>query len=185
MENSATAEGRAPEPDLSTPPRGVRVSRNLLGGTDFIYRRINPVVFFLLPFTALWSGLSLGGIYGSQLKNRDFDPVMSLAGIPFVLGTLLLIGVMAFMFAGSWRVRLERGRLTLFVGIGPVGRRRGITIDSKTRVELLDGYVKVRRIPRQVIMIKTGERAVSYGAGLPPEVRLYLAAFLSKSVETA
>ena len=185
MSSSATARGSTPEPDLSAPPRGVRVSRNLISGIDFIYRRINPVVFFLLPFTALWSGLSLGGIYGSQLQNGDFDPVMSLAGIPFVIGTLVLIGVMAFMLLGSWRVRLERGRMTLFVGIGPIGRRSGITIDSQTRVELLDGYVKVRRIPRQVIRIKTREQAVYYGAGLPHEVRLYLAAFLRKSVETA
>ena len=76
MENSATAEGRTPKPDLSTPPRGVTVSRSLISGIETVYRRINPVAFFLVPFTGLWSGFSLWGIYGSQWTSGKFDPVM-------------------------------------------------------------------------------------------------------------
>lgn len=40
-------------PDLSQPPRGVTVSRSLITGIDIVYRHINPVAFFLVPFTGL------------------------------------------------------------------------------------------------------------------------------------
>ena len=47
------------------------------------------MAFFLVPFMCVWSGGSLGGIYGSQFFQSKFDLSMSLFGIPFVLGTLL------------------------------------------------------------------------------------------------
>jgi hypothetical protein len=40
-------------PDLPQPPRGVTVSRSLITGIDIVYRHINPVAFFLVPFTGL------------------------------------------------------------------------------------------------------------------------------------
>jgi hypothetical protein len=182
MENSATAEGRTPKPDLSTPPRGVTVSRSLISGIETVYRRINPVAFFLVPFTGLWSGFSLWGIYGSQWTSGKFDPVMSLAGLPFLIGTIFLLGMIVFLLFGSWRVHLDRGRVRFFTGVGPFGRRREIAFGADTRVELPDGYVKVRRIPQQVITVTTGERTVDFGARLPHDVRLYIAGVLREAV---
>ena len=37
----------------------------------------------------VWSGASLGGIYGTQIIDREFDLIQSLFGIPFILGSLL------------------------------------------------------------------------------------------------
>lgn len=169
-------------PDLSRPPRGVTISRSLISGIELVYRRLNPVVFFLMPFTALWSGLSLWGIYGSQWTSGQFDPVMSLAGLPFVIGTLVLIGVILFLLFGSWRIHLDRGIARFFVGIGLFGRRNEIPFDAGTKVELLDAYVKVRRIPKQVIAVTSGSRTVNFGAGLPHDVRLYFADVLREAV---
>ena len=182
MENSATAEGRTPKPDLSTPPRGLTVSRSLISGIEIVYRRINPVAFFLVPFTGLWSGFSLWGIYGSQWTSGKFDPVMSLAGLPFLIGTVFLLGMIVFLLFGSWRVHLDRGTVRFFTGVGPFGRRREIAFGADTRVELPDGYVKVRRIPQQVITVTTGERTVDFGAKLPHDVRLYIAGVLREAV---
>ena len=168
--------------DLTKPPRGVTVSRSLVSGMEIIYRRINPVVWFFVPFTGVWSGLSLWGIYGQQLAGGKFDPVMTLAGLPFVIGTLVLVGTIIFMLFGSWRVHLDRGVARFFVGVIPFGRRNEIAFDAGTRVELLDAYVKVRRIPQQIIAITTGERTVNFGAGLPHDVRLYFAAVLRGAI---
>ncbi|WP_322550204.1 hypothetical protein [Flavobacterium psychraquaticum] len=49
----------------------------------------SPIAFFLVPFMLVWSGGSLGGIYGSQIKNGEFNLLISLFGIPFILGSLL------------------------------------------------------------------------------------------------
>jgi len=164
--------------DLTKPPRGVTVSRSLVSGMEIVYRRINPMVWVLVPFTGLWSGLSLWGIYGKQLTEGKFDPVMTLAGLPFVIGTFVLVGAVIFMLFGSWRVHLDRGIARFFVGVLPFGRRNDIAFDAGTRVELLDAYVKVQRIPQQIIAITTGERTVNFGAGLPHDARLYFAAIL-------
>lgn len=169
-------------PDLSQPPRGIAVSRSLISGIDIVYRRINPVALFLVPFTGLWSGLSLWGIYGSQWTSGKFDPVMSLAGLPFVLGTIFLLGMIIFLLFGSWRVHLDRGTARFFTGVGPFGRRREIAFGANTRVELPDAYVKVRRLPQQVITVTTGERTVDFGAKMPHDVRLYFAEVLREAV---
>ena len=169
-------------PDLSQPPLGVTVSRSLISGIDLAYRRTNPVIFFLIPFTALWSGLSLWGTYGSQWMSGKFDSVMSLAGLPFAIGTIVLIGVIFFLLFGRWRVHLDRGVARFFVGVGPFGQRNEIPFDAGTKVELLDAYVKVRRIPKQVIAVTSGSRTVNYGSGMPDDVRLYFAAVLREAV---
>jgi hypothetical protein len=169
-------------PDLSQPPRGVTVSRSLISGIEIVYRRINPVAFFLVPFTALWSGFSLWGIYGSQWTSGKFDPVMSLAGLPFLIGTIFLLGMIVFLLFGSWRVHLGRGTVRFFTGVGPFGRRRKIAFGADTRVELPDAYVKVRRIPQQVITVTTGEQTVDFGAKMPHDVRFYFAEVLREAV---
>ena len=44
----------------------------------------SPIAFFLVPFMCVWSGGSLGGVYGSQVLNGEFDLGISLFGIPFI-----------------------------------------------------------------------------------------------------
>jgi hypothetical protein len=107
---------------------------------------------------------------------------MSLAGLPFVLGTIFLLGMIVFLLFGSWRVHLDRSTARFFTGVGPFGRRREIAFGVNTRVELPDAYVKVRRIPQQVITVTTGERTVDFGAKLPHDVRLYFAEVLREAV---
>src|SRR5574340_1738288 len=58
--------------DLEQPPRGVRVRTEYDGTTTILYRRRSGALIFLIPFTLFWGGLSLGGIYGSQIKQGRF-----------------------------------------------------------------------------------------------------------------
>lgn len=46
----------------------------------------SPIAFFLVPFMLVWSGGSLGGIYGTQIANGHFNLFLSLFGIPFCNG---------------------------------------------------------------------------------------------------
>jgi hypothetical protein len=44
------------------------------------------MALFMIPFTCVWSGMSLGGIYGKQVSSGRFDPGSSLFGVPFLIG---------------------------------------------------------------------------------------------------
>lgn len=72
------------------PPFGVKVMRNTRE-TIVLARHPRLMLLFLVPFTAIWSGMSMFGIYGTQFINHKFDLSKSLAGIPFLLGTIVLL----------------------------------------------------------------------------------------------
>jgi len=76
-----------------------------------------------VPFTALWAVGSLWAIYGSQIATGTFDPTSSLAGIPFLLGSLVLLWLVPeweTSLAGAFRRGDCRSRYAQSVN----GRRR-------------------------------------------------------------
>lgn len=168
--------------DLSRPPRGVKVAHSLISGIELSYHRFNPAVLFLIPFTAVWSGFSLWGIYGSQFAKGKFDPAASLAGLPFVLGTVVLISVIVHLLFGRWRMHIDRGTVRVFAGVGPFGRRREMTLGSGALVSLAPGRVHRRGHRTQDIILEHEGRRVHFGATLPDDVRLFIAAVLRQAV---
>ena len=179
-----TTDDAADSVDLSQPPRGVKIAHSLISGIDLTYRRFNPAVLFLIPFTAVWSGLSLWGIYGSQIATGKFNAAASLAGLPFLLGTIVLISVIAHMLFGRWHVHLDRGTARLFTGVGPFGRRREMTLGPGAQVSLAPGRVHRRGRRTQDIILEHDGRRVNFGGSLPDEVRLFFAAVLRQAVRT-
>ena len=69
------------------PPKGVSVLETMDGFRLVVSTR-SCIALFLVPFTLLWAGGSLGGIYGTQIYKGEFNLFQSLFGIPFLLGTL-------------------------------------------------------------------------------------------------
>ena len=51
------------------------------------------MALIIVPFTVVWSGVSLSGIYGHQIVEGEFDPVKTLFGLPFLIGSIVLITV--------------------------------------------------------------------------------------------
>ena len=182
MPFSAVADGdELTRVDLAHPPRGVKVDRSLISGIDVTYHRFNPAVLFLIPFTAVWSGFSLWGIYGSQLASGKFDPAASLAGLPFLLGTIVLVSVILYMLFGHWRVHIDRGTARVFNGLGPFGRHRELALRPDTAVHLVASRVRVNGQPRREIRVSTDDTRTNFGAILPEDVRLFLAALLRQA----
>ena len=177
-----TTDDEAVAVDLSQPPRGVKVAHSLISGIDLTYRRFNPAVLFLIPFTAVWSGFSLWGIYGPQIAAGKFDALASLAGLPFVLGTVVLISVIIHLLFGCWRVHIDRGTVRIFTGVGPFGRRREMTLGPGARVSLGPSRVHRRGRRTQDIILEHEGRRVNFGATLPDEVLLFFAAVLRQAV---
>ena len=128
------AQGRETDLELGEPPSGTwfRAEANgwELGGTTR-----HPIAFFLVPFMCVWSGGSLGGIYGSQIVQGKFNLLMSLFGLPFVAGTVLFGSLMLMTIVGKVVIRVEDGDGVIFTGVGALGWRRRFRWDDVNRVE--------------------------------------------------
>jgi hypothetical protein len=63
-----------------------------------------------------WAGGSLGGIYGTQIAKGEFNLVMSLFGIPFLVGSVILIALTTMTVAGRCVVELAGGKFSIRTG---------------------------------------------------------------------
>ncbi|MHC4194257.1 MAG: hypothetical protein ACYSP9_08825 [Planctomycetota bacterium] len=84
----------------------------------------SPIAFFLVPFMCVWSGFSLGGIYGAQIASGKFNLTLSLFGIPFILGSIMFWGFALMAVCGKVVVRVRHRVGSIFVGVGAIGWRR-------------------------------------------------------------
>lgn len=126
--------------------------------------------FFLVPFMCVWSGFSLGGIYGRQIVKGEFNLGMSLFGIPFVLGTIVLGSMAAMMVCGKVVVWTDDDAGRIFIGIGPFGYVRRFSWSSIDRIE--ESWTRWQRNGRQNEVISlVGETKLSFGSLLSEERR--------------
>jgi len=119
------------------PPKHLKVETDptdMTGRIALVYRKFSPTAIFLIPFTLVWSGFSMGGIYGTQIVKHAFDWKISLFGLPFLIGTVVLVSSCLFMLFGKRVLTLERGKGTYFWGVGPIGFRQCFTFDRRTKV---------------------------------------------------
>ena len=122
----------------AAPPEHLKVEHDptdMTGRIVMIYRKVSLTVLFLIPFTAVWSGFSMTGIYGSQLMKHHFDPKLSLFGLPFLIGTIVLVSLCLFMLFGKRVLTLERGKGSYFFGVGPFGVRRRFSFNRRSRID--------------------------------------------------
>ena len=123
-----------PRVDLMHPPPGVSVER--MGGETIISASTrSPLAIFFVPFMLVWSGGSLGGIYGSQIYQGRFDLIQSLFGIPFLLGSVILGSYALMTLLGRVVVRISGGEGLIFTGIGPLGWQRQFRAADIQRVK--------------------------------------------------
>ncbi len=97
-------------------------------------RHIGLMSVFLVPFTAVWAGGSLSGIYGSQIAKGEFDLTHSLFGLPFLIGSIVLVTVTLMGLFGRTVVSCENGKALIFIGIGKTGWYRRVVWKSIDRV---------------------------------------------------
>ena len=121
----------------SKPPKHLKVisdPTDMTGRISLIYRKFSPMAFFLIPFTCAWSGFSMAAIYGSQIASGKFDLQASLFGLPFLVGSIVLVSVCLFCLFGKRVLTLERGNGKYFFGVGFIGIFKRFTYDRQTKV---------------------------------------------------
>lgn len=131
---------------------------------------------FLIPFTLVWAGGSLSGIYGEQLVAGEFDIERSLFGVPFLIGSVVLITVCLMSLFGRTLVSVENGKALIFIGIGPVGWYRRFDWRS------IDRVVEETSGPYRHISLE-GEKRLNLGWGLSEERQYYIANFLRTKLQ--
>ena len=117
------AEDGSPAVDLARPPRGAWFVPTFDGFEAGATTR-SAAALFIVPFMCVWSGFSIGGIYGRQILRGDFELLPSLFGIPFVIGTLIFGSLALMTVAGKVTVRVGGGEGRIFTGVGPFGFSR-------------------------------------------------------------
>lgn len=151
-----------PPVDLGQPPWGAWHHDDGVSVTIGATTR-SPMAFFLVPFMCVWSGLSVGGIYGGQLARGHFDLQLSLFGIPFLAGTVLFGGIALMTVLGKCEVRLGGERGEIFTGVGPLGWRRHFAIDGVTRIEIDHSSGPYSGKGVSECLALRGERTIKFG----------------------
>ncbi len=126
--------------DINQPPSGITYDNHGMGWRIASTTR-NALAFFMVPFMCVWSGFTLGGIYGTQIVNGKFELMQSLFGIPFLLGTLLFGSIALLSVAGRMVIRsdeMDHDAGSIFLGVGPIGWTTRFRWSDVLRVE--EGY---------------------------------------------
>ena len=136
---------------------------------------------FLVPFALVWSGGTLGGIYGTQIYEGKFNLFLSLFGIPFLVGSCFLVPTALMMVLGKVVVKSSGDEGVMFTGIGPLGRRRKFRWNEIKGVR--QGLSKwTRNDQRQQIIEMDGAKPIRFGSMLSEDRQNFMLAVLRRRI---
>lgn len=170
---------------LNEPPRGIKIVRdtmNPMGDITLTYRRVNFAVLFLIPFTALWGGLSVGAIYiGPLLKDGNIPMEQALIGLPFLFGTIVLLCTICTMLFGKKVLKLSHDKGSYATKVFGIGRTKHFDLNRNTIIEESQTNYEVNHRTLPQITITNGKKTVKMFADARPEALEYILAVLHSS----
>jgi len=157
---------------IDEPPKGAWIHRKetetIVGATTR-----SPIAFFLVPFMLVWSGGSLGGIYGSQIISGEFDPFMSLFGIPFIIGSIIFWSLALMAVAGKVEITFNEYGGKIFTGFSKIGYSRKFRWDEINTVSESDSRVRYPGGNGASICLE-GKKRIAFGTGLNTSRKYYI-----------
>lgn len=166
--------------DLNSPPAGAWYEAAADGFTAGATTR-SFVALFIVPFTCVWSGFSMFGIYGTQILKGHLSVPQSLFGIPFLIGSMFLVSWCAMSVAGKVTVSVHGDRLAIFTGVGPIGITRIANLSDFKSAREDWGRFTNNNQPSRVIRLE-GTRAMTFGSMLSNERRNFLVGALKTAL---
>ena len=133
----------------------------------------SAAAFFLIPFMLIWSGASLGGIYGYQIISGEFNLLISLFGIPFIIGTVIFGSVALMSVAGKIDITLTKQGGAIFTGIGSVGKTKKFKWDEISEISE-KGYTGYKNRNYGTKIVLEGSRRISFASRLSDSKKYYL-----------
>jgi hypothetical protein len=171
----------AQDVNVLAPPPGAWF-RELPDGFEVGATTRSPTAFFLVPFMVVWSGGSLGGIYGAQIKSGTFSPMMSLFGLPFLLGSVIFWSIALMAVAGTCRITVKGRDAALFQGFGPFGwTRRFAWGDVRTVTETM----RSGRDARGGAVLLEGATRIKFTSNMSEERRYFVVQALRSRIQRA
>src|SRR6185503_14602125 len=149
--------------DLNTPPSGAWYEPAADGFVAGASTR-TWMALFIVPFTCVWAGGSMTGIYGTQLMKGHFNLGMSLFGLPFLIGSCFLVSFCAMMVLGKVPISVHGYRLAVFTGVGPSGITRTASLSEFKSVREDFGYVSMNSNRTSRVIRLEGTRAMAFGS---------------------
>ena len=162
----------APTADLNHPPGGAWFDQ-YPGGFRIGATTRSWGALFLIPFTCVWSGGSMFGLYGTQILKHHFDWKMSLFGIPFFVGSCLLITLCAMALGGKVELTMRDDRLSIYSGIAFIGWTRHFRWSDFILVRE-QAYPNSGRGQRSPSLALEGKQKVTFGSGLNDSRRYFV-----------
>ena len=150
-------------PDLNSLPPGVWFEQ-LANGFSVGATTRSWMAIFLVPFTCVWAGGSVGGIYGRQIAHRHFDAVSSLFGLPFLIGSCVLVSMCALYTAGKITVTQDSDRLSIFCGVGWLGWTRNYVWSDFRTIREDSGLNGFNWNRQGRLIVLEGKRRVAFGS---------------------
>jgi hypothetical protein len=158
--------------DLNILPKGTwmrrEISQMVVGATTR-----SPIAFFIVPFMVIWSGFSIGGIYGTQIIYGKFDPIMSLFGIPFIIGSIIFWSLALMAIWGKVELTLNKQGGKAFTGLGKVGIVKKFTWDEVSTITEKSNNLNYFGSFAGSLVLE-GKRRISFGLGVNESRRYYL-----------
>ena len=165
--------------NINNSPKGTWIyndfNKTIIGATTR-----SPIAFFLVPFMLIWSGGSLGGIYGSQIRNGEFDLFLSLFGIPFLIGSIIFWSLALMAIWGKVELTLDNRGGKVFTGIGKLGINKNFLWNDISKIEEKQTNFRYPGSKGSRIILE-GKKRISFGNGLK-EDRLYYLLRATKSI---
>jgi len=171
--------------DLNNPPKGCRIHRQ---GSETVITASTrqPIAFFLIPFMLVWSGGSLGGLYGSQIIRGEFDLLLSIFGIPFLLGSAIFWYFTFMTLGGHVKIHISGNSVRIFSGIARIGKRFTL---GRHEIRSLVSVSNGKSGPGQggyVIRAETDSgKYINFGGFLPTDRRFFIIRALQKELAIA
>ena len=167
-------------------PKGVQLEEAMDGFRLTLSTR-SCIAFFLVPFTMVWAGGSVGGIYGMQIAKGEFNLVMSLFGIPFLAGSIFLVGLTVMAVAGRCVVELAGGNFSIRTGALGVYRTQSAAWNDVLSCRLTEATSRGRSSYSTTYQVEVacegGKTLKLGGTGAERETVLWLSRFLAGRIQ--
>jgi hypothetical protein len=167
-------------------PKGVQLEETMDGFRLTLSTR-SCIAIFLVPFTLFWAGGSLGGIYGTQIAKGEFNWMMSLFGLPFMVGSFFLIALTVMSVCGRTVVELAGGKFSVRTGALGVYRTRSAAWPDVRSCRLTEATRRGRNSYHTSFQVEFkvdgGEDLKLSVAGVERETALWVARFRAGRIQ--
>ena len=145
-----------------------------------------PFAFAYVPFVCVFSVVTLGWIYGTQIASGEFHLGRSLSGIPLVLVCIVFWTIALMAVCGKVVVTVNENEGTVFVGIGPLGWTRSFDWSNVTVIRQEGSCSHYLGADNGGILLE-GTTRLQFGTNLTEKRRYFMLNALTylKSIGTA